>query len=281
MITLLLPTLVYGAENALTDFTTDDPSVPQGMKKAEWQQQLTKMIALSREDKEWLEILGTTTNIEMKGNVYETEVGFTYSKTIRMFRDSIPYDLKFKFVRLPNGSNPDNQKQYALEFSAIDDYSTHCIVKRNNAAGTEISDAGQKIIITFNERGQFNLCDYGQPTESDVAPNLYIVWDDDRIPPTKFTLDIGRGKGQSPTHWKGTPDPAAQSYFMSNESGPVGMRTRLSNTLNDTTTVNAWKTRITLKIDSPPQFELETWKAEEMLKIEAQFEAWLRLQEVE
>jgi hypothetical protein len=65
------------------------------------------------------------------------------------------------------------------------------------------------MVITFNEQGQLNLCDHGQPTESDVAPNLYIVWDDDKIPPTKLTWNIGRGKGQSPSQWTGTPNPAA------------------------------------------------------------------------
>ncbi|MBH1990045.1 MAG: hypothetical protein I8H80_02595 [Alphaproteobacteria bacterium] len=68
------------------------------------------------------------------------------------------------------------------------------------------------MIISFNQLGQLNLCDYGQATESNIAPELYIEWNDVSInsEPQTIKLNLGKGKGASPTAWTGTPEPVAE-----------------------------------------------------------------------
>ena len=68
--------------------------------------------------------------------------------------------------------NADNKVQYSAETSVNGGE-----VKRG-AAGAQIDDIGAPMIVTFNQNGQFNLSDYGQPTESNIAPKLHIDWTD-------------------------------------------------------------------------------------------------------
>jgi flagellar hook protein FlgE len=161
-------------------------------------------------------VVRQTTEVEFSGNLSSgiaTDVGQTFSKTQRVF-DSMgtPHDVKFEFKRLPAGPNSDNQIQYEVEVTVVGG-----IVKRNNASGAEIGGAGQKMIVTFNEQGQLNLFDYNQPTESDVAPNLYVEWTDATInaAPLDITFKLGKGKGLTPTTWGGTPDTAATGNLSS------------------------------------------------------------------
>lgn len=158
-------------------------------------------------------VVRPTTEIEFSGNLSSgtaTDVGQTFQKTQRIF-DSMgtPHDVIFKFTRLAAGPNADNQIQYETEITV-----NGGIVKRNNAAGDPIDDTGNKMIVTFNQNGQFNLCDYGQAaTEADVPPKLYFEWADPDINSSPLTVDfkLGRGLGLTAPNWAGAPDQNVES----------------------------------------------------------------------
>lgn len=161
-------------------------------------------------------VVRQTTEVEFSGNLSSgsaTPVGGTFPKTQRIF-DSMgtAHNLKFNFKRLAAGADANNQIQYEVEVT-IDGG----VVKRNTAAGDPIDGTGNKMIVTFNQNGQLNLIDYGQPTESDVAPKLYVEWTDPEInsAPLAIDLKLGRGKGLTPTTWAGAADNAAEGNLTS------------------------------------------------------------------
>jgi hypothetical protein len=82
-------------------------------------------------------------------------------------------------------------------------------VKRG-AAGAQIDDIGAPMIVTFNQNGQFNLSDYGQPTESNIAPKLHIDWTNPTFIGASMDIDLklGKGKGATPTAWTEIPETA-------------------------------------------------------------------------
>jgi flagellar hook protein FlgE len=161
-------------------------------------------------------VVRQTTEVEFSGNLSSgsaTPVGDSFTKTQRIF-DSMgtPHNIIFKFTRLPAGSDSDNQIQYSTEVT-VDGGS----VKRTDATGAAIDSTGTPMILTFNQSGQMNLCDYGQPTESNVPSNLYIEWTNPAInsAPLKIDLKLGRGKGGSPTTWTGAAEPLAEGLLTS------------------------------------------------------------------
>lgn len=157
-------------------------------------------------------VVRATTEIEFSGNLSSgdfTPVGGVFKKTQRIY-DSMgtAHNLIFTFTRLEAGDNADNQIQYEVDIS-LDGGK----VKRGDASGASIDGEGQKMIVTFNQAGQLNLCDYGGPSESDTAPNLYIEWEEGsgiNSTPLDVSLKLGRGKGQSATSWSGAADPSAE-----------------------------------------------------------------------
>jgi flagellar hook protein FlgE len=161
-------------------------------------------------------VVRQTTEVEFSGNLSSgnsTPVGGSFTKTQRIF-DSMgtPHNMIFKFTRLPAGSDGDNQIQYSTEVTV-----NGGSVKRTDASGAVIDSTGTAMIITFNQDGQMNLCDYGQATESDQPSNLFIEWTNPEInsAPLKIDLKLGRGKGGSPTVWTGTPEPLAEGNLTS------------------------------------------------------------------
>jgi hypothetical protein len=124
-------------------------------------------------------------------------IGGYFTKIQRIY-DGVgtPHELIFTFTRLPAGADADNQIQYGTSITV-----NGVTVKRNDAAGAPIDSTGASMIMTFNKKGHFNLCDYGQPTESNVAPKLHIDWTDPAINGASLDIDLklGRGKGATPT----------------------------------------------------------------------------------
>lgn len=118
-----------------------------------------------------------------------------------------PHDVVFKFTRLPVGANANNIIQYSVTITVA-----RGAVKRNDSSGTALDATCTPLIISFNEIAQLNLFDYGQPTESDIAPQLYVEWSDPQInsDPVMTKLNLGRGKEMSRTAWAGTPDSSAE-----------------------------------------------------------------------
>jgi flagellar hook protein FlgE len=152
-----------------------------------------------------------TTQVELQGNLSSssaTPIGVPFTKTQRIF-DSMgtPHNLIFKFTRLPAGSDSDNEIQYSTEVTVEGG-----VVKRLDTTGAAIDATGSPMILTFNQSGQMNLCDYGQPTESNLPPKFYIEWYNPYIlsAPLTIELNLGRGKGASPTTWEGALEPFAE-----------------------------------------------------------------------
>jgi flagellar hook-basal body protein len=152
-----------------------------------------------------------TTEVELSGNLSsggKTPVGSSFTKIQRIF-DSLgsPHKLIFKFTRLPAGVCPDNRIQYSTEVTIKGG-----VIKRNDASGAVMDGTGTPMIISFNQNGQLNLFDYGERTESNLSPKLYIEWTDPNInsAPLDVALILGRGKGSSPTAWTGIPEPLAE-----------------------------------------------------------------------
>lgn len=161
-------------------------------------------------------VVRQTTEVEFSGNLSSgaaTPVGGSFTKTQRIF-DSMgtPHNLIFKFTRLPAGADSDNQIQYSTEVT-LDGGS----VKRADASGSAIDSTGTPMIVTFNQSGQMNLCDYGQATEANTPPVLYVEWTDTEInsSPLSVNFNLGRGKGATPTTWTGTPEPLAEGNLTS------------------------------------------------------------------
>lgn len=75
-----------------------------------------------------------------------------------------------------------------------------------------MDSTGTPMVVTFNQGGQLNLFDYGQPTESNIPPKLYIEWTEEGInsEPFRIALNLGKGKGSSPTVWIGNQEPLAE-----------------------------------------------------------------------
>jgi flagellar hook protein FlgE len=156
-------------------------------------------------------VVRQTTEVEFSGNLSSgiaTPVGGVFTKTQRIF-DSMgtPHNLVFTFTRLPAGSDADNQVQYSTNVTVEGG-----VIKRNDGSGAEINASGTPMIVSFNQSGQFNLCDYGQPTESNVPPKLHIEWTDTAVnsAPLDLTLKLGKGKGATPTAWSGPADQFAE-----------------------------------------------------------------------
>ncbi|QOL19380.1 flagellar hook-basal body complex protein [Candidatus Bodocaedibacter vickermanii] len=152
-----------------------------------------------------------TSEIELSGNLSSgaaTPVGESFTKTQRVF-DSVgtPHNLIFAFTRLPEGTDSDNQVQYSTEVTVEGG-----VVKRNDTSGAVIDLLGVPMIVSFNQLGQLNLCDYGQATESNIAPELYIEWNDVSInsEPQTIKLNLGKGKRSSPTVWARASDSMAE-----------------------------------------------------------------------
>lgn len=157
-------------------------------------------------------VVRATTEVEFSGNLSSgesTPVGGVFTKTQRIY-DSMgtAHNLIFTFTRLAAGADSDNQIQYELDVTVHGG-----TVKRQDAAGAAIDATGQKMVITFNQNGQLNLCDYGGPNEGDVAPKMYIEWDpaaNINSSPLGLDLKIGQGKGIGATSWAGPADPNAE-----------------------------------------------------------------------
>lgn len=161
-------------------------------------------------------VVRPTTEIEFSGNISSgasVPIGNDkFQKTQRIF-DSMgtPHDIVFKFTRIA-GTDDDNKVQYSVAVTVAGG-----AVKRNDASGTTMDDTGAPMIVTFNENGQLNLFDLGQTTEGDLPPKLHIKWTDAAITASDLdlTLKLGKGKGQNPTSWTGTPDPLAEGNLTS------------------------------------------------------------------
>jgi len=164
-------------------------------------------------------VVRATTEVEFGGNLSSGNsmpVGSVFPKTMRIY-DSIgsPHNLIFKFTRLgiSNGVdnrinlNDDNQIQYALEVTI--DGGT---VKRSDGAGDIVGAGGNPMIITFNQDGQLNLFDYGQPAEADKPSKLYIEWANPDIDSSDLNIDfkLGQGKGAGSANAALVPNPAAE-----------------------------------------------------------------------
>jgi flagellar hook protein FlgE len=156
-------------------------------------------------------VVRATTEIEFSGNLSSgnaTPLGNSFTKTQRIY-DSMgtPHDLIFTFTRLAAGADADNQVQYSAEITV-----NGGTVKRGDAAGAQIDGVGAPMIVTFNQLGQFNLCDYGQPTESNIAPKLHIDWTDPNFNGASMDIDLklGKGKGATPTNAAIVADPTAE-----------------------------------------------------------------------
>jgi hypothetical protein len=154
-----------------------------------------------------------TTKIEMSGNIasgYNLLIGQSFTKETYIY-DSLKnrHSLKLKFTRLPAGTNADNRIQYAMEATV-----SGGTVKRDDTLGTTIN-SNVPLVITFNQSGQLNLFDYGQDTESNMSPQLYVEWRDPQITsdPLTIELDLGAGKGWNPFKWSGSPNGDAQGYL--------------------------------------------------------------------
>ena len=152
-----------------------------------------------------------TTEIEFSGNLSsgsETPIGGTFTKIQRIFDNlGMTHNLVFTFTRLPAGTDSDNQVQYSTEITV-----DRGIVRRSDDLGSVFDFTEAPMIITFNNCGLLNLFDYGQPTESNTSPKLYIEWTDTSInsAPLEIGFNLGKGKGASPTAWRGAQEPLAE-----------------------------------------------------------------------
>lgn len=150
-----------------------------------------------------------TTEVEFSGNLSSGSglaVGEAFTKTQRIY-DSMgtPHNLVFKFTRLANGPNQDNQIQYSTEINVDGG-----IVKRAGGGGVAI-DNTNPMIMTFNQQGKLNLMDYGQPTESAQSPHLSVEWNGGNgAAPLQINLKLGKGLGRTSSGGGVTPDPTAE-----------------------------------------------------------------------
>ncbi|MBH1990044.1 MAG: hypothetical protein I8H80_02590 [Alphaproteobacteria bacterium] len=151
-----------------------------------------------------------TTEFEFYGNLSSgsaTPVGESFTNTQRIFDNlGTSHNLIFTFKRLPAGLNADNRIQYSTEVTVEGG-----VVKRNDMSGAVIDLSDVPMIVTFNQCGLLNLLDYGQSSESNVPPKLYIEWMNPSInaAPLAIDLKLGKGKGASPTAWTGASEPFA------------------------------------------------------------------------
>lgn len=163
-------------------------------------------------------VVRPTTEVELSGNISSgVAIGNSDFKRTQQVYDSLgtAHSLILKFTRIA-GTNPDNTIQYSVDITI--DGGT---VKRNDTAGSLMDTTGAPMIVSFNNKGEINLFDLGQPTESDMPPKLHIDWTDTSITSSSMdiTLKLGRGKGKSASTWTGTPDPQAQGKLTA-LSGP-------------------------------------------------------------
>jgi flagellar hook protein FlgE len=177
-----------------------------------WQGDIQGQVGISLEHL-MREKFNPTTKIEMSGNIASGcsfYIGQSFTKETYIY-DSLKnrHSLKLKFTRLAAGTNADNRIQFAMEATV-----SGGTVKRDDTLGAAI-DSYVPVIITFNQNGQLNLFDYGQDTESNMSPQLYIEWSDPQITSDSLTieLDLGAGKGWNPFKWSGSPDSDALGYL--------------------------------------------------------------------
>lgn len=142
-------------------------------------------------------VVRATSQIEFGGNLSSgegTPVGGTFTKTQRIY-DSMgtAHNLKFEFTRLDPAAyttSDDNKVAYSLQIT-VDGGE----VRRQGDAAT-IDGGGQPMIVTFNDKGQLNLFDYNQATESATSPKLDITWTDASISAADLEIDLNLGTGK-------------------------------------------------------------------------------------
>lgn len=135
----------------------------------------------------------TTTLVGLKGNLSSSiELGREFLKATTIFVEGVPHALTFQFTRLTDGRESFNKVRYETIITVRDG-----VVRRNDASGLSLnSKDGAPLILTFNALGHLNLFDYGQPTASDVSPQLYVEFPDSNQS-ASVKWDVGNGLGES------------------------------------------------------------------------------------
>jgi hypothetical protein len=164
MITLLLPTLVHGADVELTKLATDSGAA-------------------------------ATTYIKFVGRLSsEAPVGHQFIKTQNIFNAyGIPFALRFTFTHLKD-EKADNQ--WAVSIKGCDE----SIVKRIDANGLPI-DEKTPMTIMFDSEGFISLFDCGHDTEGRNPPQLYVEWpaicSPKYYPPLLITWALGQNESKT------------------------------------------------------------------------------------
>lgn len=133
-------------------------------------------------------LLKTTKVIGLQGNLSSSSnivVGCpSFIKKVEIFHKNKPHQLIFEFTRLKDADDRNNHIQYSTTIST-----PNGIIKRQSADGERIDRTGVPMVVTFDERGELSKFDFGQPTETDFAPNLHIQFEDDAM---QLCLDLGQ-----------------------------------------------------------------------------------------
>lgn len=137
-------------------------------------------------------LVKTTTTIGFKGNLISrsyqsSSASFLKQKVI--FVHGAPHSLAFKFTRLPDGEESVNKVRYEIIITVRDG-----TVKRNNASGLpfDTKNGGASLTVTFDANGHLQRFDSGQPTESNIPPELYIELPSSSSPSITIKWDVGK-----------------------------------------------------------------------------------------